>query len=391
MPFAEQLISVSCIRTLGQCLSQGSPGLAWTAVNTVTAALPGLGLAARAAATRDALLADMPGGYRECEEIVSRALEDPAFTGWMIWPVSEAVAARALASAEGDAFESGLALLARLTTRLTGEFAIRAFLNADLDRTLRVVQTWVAADDDRLRRLASEGTRPRLPWAKRVPALFARPEVTLSILDALHRDSSEFVRRSVGNHLNDISRIAPGLAVDVARRWVTANGEVPPVVRHGMRTLIKQAHPAALALMGFGSAQDLRVDGPLLHTPRVAVGQAIEFDYSVTNTGAGPVKVAIDYVIHFRKASGALAPRVYKLAVRTLAPGETVVASRRHPLVPLTTRRHYPGAHALELQVNGMRHGQAAFDLAAVIPLGSRLGSVETAATFASEDASAAT
>jgi 3-methyladenine DNA glycosylase AlkC len=370
MPFAEQLISVSCIRTLGQCLSEVAPGHSWAAVRTVTTALPELGLTARAEATRDALLADMPDGYRECEEIISRALENPAFTGWMIWPVTEAVAARALASGQPDAFESGLALLARLTTRLTGEFAIRAFLNADLDRTLRVVRTWTTADDERVRRLASEGTRPRLPWAKRVPALSGRPDVTLPVLDALYRDPSEFVRRSVGNHLNDISRIAPDLAVATARRWVAVTGVVPPTVRHGLRTLVKQADPAALALMGFGSARDLRVDGPWLHTPCVVVGQAVEFDYTVTNAGPDSVKVAIDYVIHYRKASGSLVPRVYKLTVRTLGPGETVTATRRQPLIPLSTRRYYPGGHALELQVNGVRSGRASFDLVTPSPLG---------------------
>jgi hypothetical protein len=163
----------------------------------------------------------------------------------------------------------------RLTTRLTEGFAIRAFLNADLDRTLRVVQTWVEADDDRVRRLASEGTRPRLPWAKRVPALFARPEVTLPTLDALHRDSSEFDRRSVGNHL----WVGPGFA---GRRASAA---------HAMRG----------------------------------------------GRPGGRVRLLRDQ------------------------------HGRRHSLVPLTTRRYYPGGHALELQVNGIRHGHAAFDLSAVI------------------------
>jgi 3-methyladenine DNA glycosylase AlkC len=368
MPFAEQLISVSCIRTLGKCLSEVAPERSWATVHAVTDMLPELGLAARAEAVRDALVADLPDGYRACEDIIAQALENPAFTGWMTWPVTEAVAVRALGSREPDAFEAGLALLARLTTRLTGEFAIRAFLNADLERAMRVVRTWTDADDERVRRLASEGTRPRLPWAKRVPALSARPEVTLPVLDALYLDPSEFVRRSVANHLNDISRIDPDLAVTTATRWGAVSGELPATVRHGMRTLVKQADPAALALMGFGSAEDLRVDGPLLRRPRVMVGQALEFDYTVVNAGPVPVKVAVDYVIHYRKASGSLAPRVYKLTVRILEPGEALTATRRQPLIPLTTRRYYPGQHALELQVNGARHGQVSFDLVIPVP-----------------------
>jgi 3-methyladenine DNA glycosylase AlkC len=376
VPTAEELVSVACVRELAGLLAAAWPERSWTTTSAVADALPPLGLSDRVRAVRDALLADLPGDYPGTDDIVRRAWRDDRFTGWMIWPVTEAVAGRALASPDPDAFEAGLALLATLTTRLTGEFAVRSFLSADLDRTLRTVQAWAASPDEGVRRLASEGTRPRLPWARRVPALFARPDATQPVLDSLHDDPSEYVRRSVANHLNDVSRIDPELAVATARRWTATrtptgtpgsgtprDGEVPAVVRHGLRTLVKQADPGALELLGFGPPDTLDVDGPRLNASTVAPGAALAFSFTVTNTEPVSVKAAIDYVVHYRKANDTLAPRVYKLATRVLAPGESYTATRSQSFRPVTTRRHYPGEHALELQVNGTRYGYVRFTL----------------------------
>lgn len=366
MPFADQLISVDCVEALAEVLSSVAPRRPWTATRAVAASLPGMALSERARAVRDALINDLPSKWSASEKIISRALDDPVFTGWMIWPVTEAVAGLATGDGSAAVFDAGLVLLARLTPRLTGEFALRTFLNTDLDRTLVMAQTWTQDDDAHVRRLASEGTRPRLPWAKRVPALLARPTATEAILDALHADPSDYVRRSVANHLNDLSRSAPAVAVATARRWTeTATpgtaGTVAGVVRHGLRTLIKQADPGALALLGYGTADDLSVDGPHLHSDTVTVGETLTFDVTITNTGAEPVKTAVDYVVHYRKANGALAPRVYKLSTRMLAPGQKLALTRGQKFVPLTTRRFYPGGQALELQVNGARYGYVPF------------------------------
>ncbi|RAG87197.1 DNA alkylation repair protein [Streptacidiphilus pinicola] len=368
MPFADQLISVECVEALAEVFTGVAPRRGWTGTRAVAASLPGMALSERARAVRDALLDDLPAGWSASEKIITRALDDPAFTGWMIWPVTEAVASLATADGSEAAFDAGLALLARLTPRLTGEFALRTFLNTDLDRTLAMAQTWTRHDDAQVRRLASEGTRPRLPWAKRVPALLARPAATQGVLDALHADPSDYVRRSVANHLNDLSRSDPALAVTTARRWTgtatpgTADA-VAGVVRHGLRTLIKQAHPDALALLGYGAADHLSVDGPHLHSERVTIGETLTFDATITNTAAAPVKIAVDYVVHYRKANSQLVPRVYKLTTRNLAPGGKLALTRGQKFVPLSTRRLHPGGHALELQVNGTRYGYTAFHL----------------------------
>jgi 3-methyladenine DNA glycosylase AlkC len=371
VPTAEELISVDSIRRLARILqaSHPLPGK-WAAVRASTKALPELGLSDRARTVATAILTDLPGGYAELAATIRTALRDPALTGWMIWPVTEAVATAATNSPDpGDVdagdFDDGLALLAELSPRLTSEFAIRTFLNADLDRTLAHVLTWTDDADPAVRRLASEGTRPKLPWAKQVPALSRRPAATVPVLDELYRDESDFVRRSVANHLNDISRLDPDLATSTAGRWTAEpDPNTPWVVRHGMRTLVKQGNPSALALVGFtGERTAFAVTGPTVAADRVVLGDDLVFTASITNVSQVPATVAIDYVVNHVKANGSRTPRVFKLAKKTLAPGATVDITRRHPFRPISTRTYYAGEHDVQLQINGHRFGTALFTL----------------------------
>ncbi|HEY0494999.1 MAG TPA: DNA alkylation repair protein [Kutzneria sp.] len=356
MPTAEEMLSVAAVRTLAEVLVDAP---------TVAAVhLEGAAFSERGRLVRDALLADLPAKYPSFERAIRKAMKDSRFTGWMIWPVTEAVAARAV----GDAFDEGLALLADLTSRLTGEFALRTFLAADLDRTLTTALRWTSSPDEHVRRLASEGTRPRLPWAKRVPAILDDPQSTVPILDALHRDPSEYVRRSVANHLNDISRSDPALAVAVATRWLTTDplpsaAERLALVRHALRTLVKAGDPGALALLGFSPPAALTVLGPTLGNANVRVGEELPFEFTLTNDGDADVRLAVDYVVHHRKANGTLTPKVFKLTTRTLAAGRSVTISRRHSFRPISTRVYHPGEHAVELQVNGRTFGRTSFML----------------------------
>lgn len=366
MPTADELLGPEVAAALVVSLGRASPGTPFAAVAGAAADLDGLALTGRVVALRDALLADLAGGFHDLEALVGRALQDEAFDGWMTWPVGEAVAASALAevATEPSAFTRGLTLLRDLTPRLTSEFAIRPFLQHDPAGAIALMREWASHPDPAVRRLVSEGTRPRLPWAKRVRQLFDHPELAVPLLDLLYRDEDEAVQRSVANHVNDISRLRPELAVATCARWL--DEPVPttaPLVRHALRTLIKQADPAALALLGFGTADDLDVTGPLLADAIVPAEGELAFTVEVRNRAAQSVKVAIDYLVHFRKANGELAPKVFKITTRTLSPGEVVTLDRRRSFKPLTTRRYYPGEHAIEVQVNGRRSGRAGFEL----------------------------
>jgi len=363
MPTADELLSTDAVLGLAQILdAASSPRTRWAAVHSAVGEFSSQTLTQRVGVVCAAILHDC-SGYGELASTVRRALTDVDLTGWMIWPLTEAIAVAATTSGDTGDFDDGLDLLAALTPRLTSEFALRTFLNADVERTLAVAETWSAHDDSAVRRLASEGTRPKLPWAKQVRPLILAPGRTRRILDALYRDESETVRRSVANHLNDVSRLQPETAVATATAWAEApDDQTPSVIRHAMRTLVKAGDPAALRLLGF-TADQLDVRGPVLEDATINFGGAITFTGDITNLGDRPAVLAIDYVIHHRKANGSTSPKMFKLTTKTLAPQEHVALSRRHAIKPITTRRYYPGVHGIELQINGQRFGYTEFVL----------------------------
>jgi 3-methyladenine DNA glycosylase AlkC len=389
-----ELIDRSTVLRLQALLRQADPSRNWAAVEKSGDRVDGLQLRARSDLVAAAILADnssprndpsatAPGdgqgsSYDRLAATVRRALLSPALSGWMVWPVSEAVTSAALGawsagaatdSPESARFDDGLELLAQLTPRLTGEFAIRRFLAADLDRAIAGILPWTLSDDEHVRRLASEGTRPFLPWAIRVGALTASPEKTVPILDALRRDPSDYVRRSVANHLNDLSRQNPALVVQTAQRWLSEPDENTRwVVRHGLRTLVKKADPGALALMGFPEAT-LQVSPISVVESTVLLPGALDFSFTVSNDADSSVRLAIDYVVSYVKSSGSLAEKVFKLTTRDVGPGETIELRKRHAIHQMTTRVHYPGTHLIELQINGRRYSRRAFEVDIPVPL----------------------
>lgn len=366
MPFADELIGVPTVRALVKAVRTAAPRAPLTALRAVEPALAPLSLRERSDLLRDALLTDLPGDYPSLAATIRKAAAAPGFTGWLIWPVTSAIAVKAVEQDDPAAFDDALALLAELTPRLTAEFALRILLNHDLDRALAVILGWTGSPDHDVRRLASEGTRPMLPWAVRVPRVLAEPKATLPIVNALYRDESEYVRRSVANHLNDLSRREPDLVVATASEWLAEPGpDTARLVRHALRTLVKQGHPGALGLLGFAPAR-VDVTGPRLSANTVTVGETLTFTATVHNLEPEPARLAIDYVVHHRKANGTTTAKTFKLTTKLLGPGESHELSREHSFRLITTRRYHPGAHALELQVNGVRSGRADFEL--VVP-----------------------
>ncbi|WP_446045695.1 DNA alkylation repair protein [Streptomyces olivaceus] len=366
MPFADELISRHTVQNLTHAIRAAAPDTTLTALHAAARQIGPLALRQRADLLRDALLTDLPGDYATLARTVRTARDNaPQFTGWLIWPVTSALATRAVQEGETAPFDDAMALLAELTGRLSSEFAIRTLLRHDLDRALNtIVSDWTGSADPDVRRLASEGTRPYLPWAVRVPQILTRPGATVPILDTLYRDESAYVRRSVANHLNDLSRDHPEVVVDTARRWLDSpDATTERLVRHGLRTLIKRGHLGALELLGFAPAV-LDVVGPRLDRDVVPLGESVQLTASIRNVGASAARLTIDYIVHHRKANGNRTGKTFKLTTRTLAPGEQTEVMREHSFRPITTRRYYPGRHAISLQINGVESDRAAFELA---------------------------
>lgn len=367
MPTADELLGEQVARDLLVSLRAAAPSQQFDAIQSACGRFDDLALRQRVDLLVDALLSDVPGDSVELAAVIVAARDGkPRLDGWMIWPVTVAIARRAVAGGGEESFDDAMDLLASLTPRLSAEFALRIMLRTDLDRALRIVERWTGDPDPHVRRLASEGTRPYLPWAIRVPALTASPGLTLPILDALYRDESEYVRRSVANHLNDLSRDDPELVVATAGQWLEELDENTAwVVRQGLRTLVKKGDAAALALLGY-AGEGVVVEGFRVLTPEVTYPGTLRFSAVVRNQAPEPARVVIDYVIHHLRANGQQTPKTFRLATRTLAPGDRLALTRAHDFKPITTRRYYSGAHAVALQVNGRATDAAPFVLAGV-------------------------
>lgn len=365
MPFADELIGAHTANALVRAIHTAAPSAELTRLHSALTQLTPLSLRERSDLLRNALLDDLPGDYASFAATIRAAQHGvPLFSGWLIWPVTGAVALKAIREGTDAAFDDAMALLADLTSGLTAEFAIRALLDHDLDRALSIVQTWTTSDDVDVRRLASEGTRAFLPWSTRVTGLLDHPRATLPIISALYRDESEYVRRSVANHLNDLARQQPGIVVETATAWLEQPDEnTLRLVTRGLRTLIKNGNPDALALLGFTPAESLTVDEFTLDAASVPLSGSVRFGYAITNGGGVPARLAIDYIVHHSKANGSQTSKTFKLATATLAPGERLARTKEHSFRAITTRRYYPGPHAIELQVNGIIAARAEFQV----------------------------
>lgn len=243
------------------------------------------------------------------------------------------------------------------------EFALRPLLVHHADLTLKRLRAWTKHEDEHVRRLVSEGSRPRLPWAPPLRQFIADPAPTLSLLEALKDDASLYVRRSVANHLNDISKDHPELLLQRMQAWaVKANDERFWLIKHALRTLVKRGDQRALAILGFGAAE-VELRGLKLEPAKLQFGNKLEFSFELLNRDDAQQNLMIDYVMHFRKANGKTAPKVFKLKQARLAVGEALSITKKLAIRPISTRRYYAGRQRLEIQVNGRVLGGADFQL----------------------------
>lgn len=235
----------------------------------------------------------------------------------------------------------------------SAEFAVREFLRDDLVTTLATMRAWAGDDDEHVRRLASEGTRPRLPWSFHLPAIAADPELAAPILETLRADPSLYVRKSVANHLNDVTRAYPEWVLDRLERWPRANAHTAWIARHALRTLIKKGDRRALSVIGAGEKARVRVLRFAVTPTRLRLGGRVGFTLEFESGSAKIQRLVVDYAIHYVKRSGAIAPKVFKWKELDVGPRERVMLSRSQVIRDFTTRRHHPGRHEIDLLING--------------------------------------
>lgn len=329
--------------------------------------LEALEMKARAMQIATALQACLPGDFGQAAQTVEAALAPPGepesegLTGWVVWSLGEWVARRV--AAQPSELHRGLQCLHALTQRFSAEFAIRPLLRDHPAEVWPVLGRWAEDPIPTVRRLASEGSRPRLPWGLRLQALVRDPSPAYPVLLRLQDDPDDAVRRSVANHLNDIGKDHPALLAD----WLVDHlpGAPAPrrqLLRHASRTLIKAGDPRVLSAWGLG--RRFRGDATLAITPdAVAVGGEISVQVTLRSTARMAQTLVVDYAVQHVGARGERAPKVFKGWNLELAAGETRTLVKRHSLRPITTRRYHPGWHPVGLRVNGVSVAEGGFEL----------------------------
>jgi 3-methyladenine DNA glycosylase AlkC len=345
------------VRDIAAMVLQVHPGFAATRFEKLaTSGLQDLELLPRARHIAAALESTLPANREAALEIITQSLppvipveENHDFSSFIYLPYTIFIYDHGPAH-----YNVGIRACYEITQRFTAEYCIRPFLLADTERTLGILNEWTTDASHHVRRLVSEGTRPRLPWAPRLPIFQRNPAPVLALLELLRDDPSRYVRRSVANNLNDIGKDNPDALVATAHAWLEgASAERERLVRHALRSLIKQGHTKTLALLGYETVAEVQIENALVEPRNAHIGDTVCIEFTVHNPSGTTQSALLDLIVHFVIANGSASPKVFKLTELHLLRGESRLVRKNISVKQHTTRTHYPGTHRIDVQING--------------------------------------
>jgi len=263
-----------------------------------------------------------------------------------------------------DDYETSVKAIERITQFSSCEFSTHPFIVKYPIEMMKQMLVWSKHEHWGVRRLASEGCRPRLPWAMALPNLKKDPTSIIPILENLKNDPARFVRLSVANNLNDIAKDNPQIVIDLVKRWKGESEEVDWIIKHGCRTLLKQGNQEIMELFGFGStAKNISIENFQISTPKVKVGDSLEFSFNLLNNNDKKTKIRLEYGIYYQKANGTLTKKVHKISEKEYAGNSTTKIIRKHSFKVVTTRKFHLGLHQVAVIINGNEFEKYNFEL----------------------------
>lgn len=303
---------------------------------------------------RSELRRQLPTNYPDALAVLLKSVRSGDLGSFDLWPYTDFIQTYGL-----DHLEISLEALKEMTPHFTSEWAIRPFLKFYQKKTLSYLKKCARDNNTSVRRWASEGTRPRLPWGERLHEFIKKPSSTVPILEVLKWDSELFVRKSVANHLNDISKDHPLFVIELLQKWKTATklkdvDKTNWIIRHALRNLIKAGHTKALALIDVKKNAKLKITHFRTSQTKIKMGERLHFEFEVTSLSKNSQKLVVDYIIHFVKSNGHRSPKVFKMKTFELPPKAHLTLSKKHHFKKITTRAYYSGSHCLEIQINGI-------------------------------------
>ncbi|WP_298486771.1 DNA alkylation repair protein [uncultured Maribacter sp.] len=250
-----------------------------------------------------------------------------------------------------------------ITAFASCEFSIRPFIIKYPEKSMVQMLQWASHNNLHVRRLASEGSRPRLPWAMALPVLKKDPAPILPILEKLKTDPSEYVRRSVANNLNDIAKDNPEVVIKIAKQWKGISKETDWVVKHACRTLLKQGNQEIMALFGFGKVDKFKLSNFKINTTKVKIGTHLDFSFDLINTNNTTSKIRLEYGLYYQKLNGTLSKKVFKISEKEYSPKSTTSINRKQSFKRITTRKFHTGKHQVSVIINGSELEKRNFEL----------------------------
>lgn len=326
-------------------------------VKTICSQLPDLQFGERSKLITQTLYHYLPKDYNIAISILLASLipEIGGEAGETEWERFIIMPQCAYVSQYGKAhYDLSMKALYEMTKRFSAEGDLRTFVELEPERSLSILHEWAQDSNVHVRRLVSEGTRPRLPLGRRLKLFIQNPKPLIDLLEKLKNDPALYVRRSVANNLNDIAKDNPDIVVETLERWQSPHTpEMDWMIRHATRTLIKQGHPGALKLLGSPHEAQVEIATFLVQQSVLQLGNSLDFSMALQSTADAPQQLIIDYVIYYMKKNGSHAPKVFKWTKRTLQPGETLILTRKQHFRPISTRQYYNGEHLIAIQING--------------------------------------
>ncbi len=320
-----------------------------------------------------ALAKHLPRGYPAAVDVLIRSLGPEHATDELLGtgmdrfyylPHVQFVAEHGL-----EHFDLSLDAQRELTKRFSAEFSIRAFIARDPERTFAAFERWAFDRDAHVRRLVSEGTRLRLPWAARVAWLDRNPERIVALLELVKDDPTTLVRRSVANNLNDLGKSHPELLRATCVRWLEGAGaERRKLIAHALRSALRRGEAGAHSLLGYGSRASVVVEEVRIAPTNVPIGERVAVTFTLRSTARSAQSLSVDLVVHFVKASGMARPKVFKVKRLELAPHASAELRTTVSLAVHSTRKPRPGRHAIEIRVNGVAFPAGSFEVTVARP-----------------------
>lgn len=312
----------------------------------------GIPLKARMRCIAETLRGHLPVDYEDALNVLFAIDESCTGFPYMFFPDFVEVYGQA-----EEHWELSMKALERFTQRSSSEFAIRPFILRDPDRVMNQMMIWAEHSNEHVRRFASEGCRPRLPWGMALQIFKKDPSKVLNILEQLKSDSSIYVRKSVANNLNDIAKDNPDVVIDIVKRWININPHTDWILRKGCRTLIRNANPEVLKLFGYTNFEDEELQiteaSILVEPSEIKIGENCELRYELDIPKGESVHIRIEYGIDFVKARGNISRKLFLISDKTVTGGTHISGTKKHSFADLTIRRHYTGEHRINLLING--------------------------------------